>query len=711
MAFGVLRLARLWLEGLRSAWFRGLMLLHTATLPQHASTVAGLLSSVYGEVLCVAPREFRGGLEGYCGRVVSPSAIAEILGTENDAVLIVTAGLLRPNLLAAAAETVRGGGCVALLVPPLDRWQPGGGMSTGHYRRYLLARLESLKSLFWADLSLDTVYAARLPAGEAVQAEGPEGYRARSPVHRKLVEACLTREQAEALDKIVGHLRSRGRSVLVLGDRGRGKSGLLGLAVAYIVASHMAGFIPVTAPTPYGVQSFFRVLLRALRLLGVRSWSIERHGVMVGVAGPWFHVRYHTPDRVEPGSFTVVDEAAALGPLRLRSIARRAPRLLAATTIHGYEGSGRVMARLAAELLREPRLVVELERPVRYAVNDPLERWLYETFMLRTVEPEKPASLSEARVRLVDRDEMVGDVELLGKLYSILVAAHYRNEPDDLALMLDAPHHRVYALFAGDTPVAVAQVAVEGPELPREARILPDILAQYSHEAGRLRGWRIVRIAVHPELQRRGLGSRLLAHVEGEAAREGFEWVGAIFGRPDVLGFWLKNGYHVVYISPLPNRLTGENNIAVVKAVGERSGGLVAGVALAARRRLLLALHNLYRGLPAEAVYQILRVKLEPSEPLAELDGPQLHRVKLFLNDVLDVESILDIVWLKAVNETLAGGRLPLEGEEAIALIMRALQGKTAGEIAAALEADVGRVRELLREAALKLLSGGQDAG
>ncbi|ABM80990.1 GNAT family N-acetyltransferase [Hyperthermus butylicus] len=710
----VLRQLSAWLTELRGSGYRGLVLLHSTAIGVCASAVAGLLSEVYSQVACIAPAELRRELQERCSRVLSPSAIEELLGTENDAVLLAVPGLLRPNLLAAAAETVRGGGVVVLVVPRLDVWQPGGGMSTGLYREYLLRSLGRLESLFWADADLDTVYSMRLPRGKARKPPGPEGYRARSPVHRKLLEAAATIEQAEALDKIVAHVRSRGRSILVLGDRGRGKSGLLGLAVAYIVASHMAGFVSVTAPSPANVQSFFRILRLALGKLGTRHWEIRRGNIVIGIAGPWFHVRYHTPDRADPGSFTVVDEAAALGPSRLRSIARRAPRLLAATTIHGYEGSGRVLAKIAEEILPEPRLVVELRTPVRYPPGDPLEGWLYDTFMLRVSEPEPPSLDGvELRPAKLDRKELVEKQQLLRAVYSILVSAHYRNEPDDLALLLDAPHHRVYVLLAGNTPVAVAHAALEGPELPVTARILPDILAQYAPEAGKLSGVRIVRIAVHSRLQRRGLGSKLLRYVEEVASSDGYDWVGAVFGRPDVLGFWLANNYTPIYVSPLPNKVTGEHNIAVVKPIANKAAKILGGVAAAARKRMLLASHSLYRGLPAEILVEIFSHQVPAQQPLSDIDEWQRYRLSLFLCGSLEAESVLDVLWLLLVNDILARGRLDLEDPKAeLVAVMRILQGKTLADITAAIRVDSSEVRKHLRSLALLLAKrAGIEAG
>jgi len=700
-----------WLEGLRgTGGWRGLVVVHSSDVFGSAAWLAGLLGSGLGGAgACIAPVEGREALRGSsgCGRVYSPSAIQELLGGENRFVVLAVPGLLRPNLVAAAAETVRAGGVAALVAPPLPLWRPGGEQSIGAYKRYLLNSFYRARSIFWACLDRGVVYASRLPGGRASPLPGPGGYRPRSPLPRALVEAAATLEQAERLDEVAGFLRSRGRGVLVLGDRGRGKSGLLGLVVAYLVHSHMAGFVSVTGPSVWGVQSLFRVLDSALERLGVRHWRVERHGVVVGVAGPWFHVRYHTPDQAQPGPYTVVDEAAALGPSRLRVLAARSPRLLAATTIHGYEGSGRVLAHVVESVLPAPRLVVELSTPVRYPPGDPLEDWVYSTFMLRA-EPGPPPSLGggEPRVVEVDRLHLADDHMLLEKLYSILVEAHYRNEPDDLALILDAPHHRLYALLAGQEPVAVADVAEEGVETPWEARILLDKLASAAgyHRVGR--GWRIVRIAVHPALQRRGLGSRLLRGIEERARARGLDWLGAIYGRVEVTRFWLRNGLLPVYASPLPNRVTGEHNIGVAKGLSDSGREAVAAAAAALLARLLWGGGSLYRSLPAEVYAELLHGApgLEERLPrigLADAQAAELARAAAGQGGAEAAVAALAAAAQAAAG--LYGGLWPLGSRERLVLAARALQGRSLREMRH-LGIDASGLAALLRGLAATLL-------
>ncbi len=113
------------------------------------------------------------------------------------------------------------------------------------------------------------------------------------------------------------------------------------------------------------------------------------------------------------------------------------------------------------------------------------------------------------------------------------MASHYRNTPDDLLLLSDAPAHRLFALLgpvddaaAGGLPdvLAVIQVALEGAVSKRSAAaalaagqapggdLIPWTVGQQFQDAEfpGLSGARVVRLAVHPDLQRAGYGSRAL---------------------------------------------------------------------------------------------------------------------------------------------------------------------------------------------------------
>uniref|UniRef100_A0A5S6QZA9 N-acetyltransferase domain-containing protein n=1 Tax=Trichuris muris TaxID=70415 RepID=A0A5S6QZA9_TRIMR len=113
---------------------------------------------------------------------------------------------------------------------------------------------------------------------------------------------------------------------------------------------------------------------------------------------------------------------------------------------------------------------------------------------------------------------------------SIYVAAHYKNSPNDLQMISDAPSHHLFVLL-GPVDVnqknipeilCVVQVSLEGDiskasvndQMSRGKRpsgdLIPWTLAQQFQDSNfpGLSGARIVRIATHPDYQNMGYGSR-----------------------------------------------------------------------------------------------------------------------------------------------------------------------------------------------------------
>jgi len=121
----------------------------------------------------------------------------------------------------------------------------------------------------------------------------------------------------------------------------------------------------------------------------------------------------------------------------------------------------------------------------------------------------------------------------LQKLMGLYTSAHYKNSPNDLQMLSDAPAHGLFVLLSPSAEqdsdslpdiLAVVQVALEGKisrkavdaQLARGHRsagdLIPWTIAQQFGESNfaQLSGARIVRIAVHPSVQGMGYGSRAI---------------------------------------------------------------------------------------------------------------------------------------------------------------------------------------------------------
>ena len=144
-----------------------------------------------------------------------------------------------------------------------------------------------------------------------------------------------TPDQAEAVEAILHTARGRARRPLVLiSDRGRGKTAALGLAAGQLLAEGMARIL-VTAPRLAAVAPLFHHAAAWLKQGRVRADRIE-----IGQG----EIRFLPPDALcqgtEPADLLLVDEAAAIPAPLLERLLATHPRLVFASTIHGYEGTG-----------------------------------------------------------------------------------------------------------------------------------------------------------------------------------------------------------------------------------------------------------------------------------------------------------------------------------------------------------------------------------
>ncbi|CAN0188837.1 unnamed protein product, partial [Discosporangium mesarthrocarpum] len=179
---------------------------------------------------------------------------------------------------------------------------------------------------------------------------------------------------------------------------------------------------------------------------------------------------------------------------------------------------------------------VTLETPIRYAANDPIESWLYRLLCLDTkmglhrLVCGTPAP-SDCELYYVDKDALFSYHKLseafLQRVMSLYTSAHYKNQPNDLQLLSDAPAHHLFVLLGprameqgagGHLPdvLVVVQVALEGNisrsalevSLSRGHRasgdLIPWTLSQQYQDGqfASLSGARVVRVATHSDVQR-----------------------------------------------------------------------------------------------------------------------------------------------------------------------------------------------------------------
>ncbi|ODN05444.1 N-acetyltransferase 10, partial [Orchesella cincta] len=389
-----------------------------------------------------------------------------------------------------------------------------------------------------------------------------------------LVNRCKTLDQAKAVLKFIDAIseKSLNATVSLTAARGRGKSAALGLSIAAAVAFGYSN-IYVTSPSPENLKTLFEFVFKGFDALEyqehidydlTQSTNPDFQKAIVRVNFFRDHrqtIQYiHPADAQKLGQaeLLVIDEAAAI-PLPLVKALFGPYLIFLSSTINGYEGTGRSLSLKLIQQLREHGSVAEkgsektgnkisgrslheltLEESIRYKPGDSVERWLTNLLCLdATLTPPLTSGCPPPRdceLFYISRDTLFSyhkaSEMFLQQIMSLYVASHYKNSPNDLQLMSDAPAHHLFCLLGPVDPnrkalpevLCVLQICLEGEISKRSIKdglqrgkrasgdLIPWTVAQQFQDDDfpSLSGARVVRIATHPDYQGMGYGSRAI---------------------------------------------------------------------------------------------------------------------------------------------------------------------------------------------------------
>ncbi|CAG7818349.1 unnamed protein product [Allacma fusca] len=390
-----------------------------------------------------------------------------------------------------------------------------------------------------------------------------------------LINCCKTLDQAKALLKFIDAIseKSLNATVSLTASRGRGKSAALGLSIAAAVAFGYSN-IYVTSPSPENLTTLFEFVFKGFDVLEyqehidydlIQSTNPEFNKAITRVNFFRDHrqtIQYISPSECQKlgqAELLVIDEAAAI-PLPLVKSLFGPYLIFLSSTINGYEGTGRSLSLKLIQQLRNQsnkssdssgesstgkvsgRVLheVTLEDSIRYKSGDRIEKWLTDLLCLdATLTPPLTSGCpppQDCELYYINRDTLFcyhkASEAFLQRLMSLYVASHYKNSPNDLQMLSDAPAHHLFCLIGPASPnqkflpevLAVLQVCLEGEiskgsiaaGLARGQRasgdLIPWTIAQQFQDQDfpSLSGARVVRIATHPDYQGMGYGSRAL---------------------------------------------------------------------------------------------------------------------------------------------------------------------------------------------------------
>ena len=576
------------------------------------------------------------------GNTYTASRAQHYLGMEFQAVVFDVYNGFDPDLFAAIAGTIKAGGLMILLGPALEQWEafddpqkkrlaiwPYQSADVGG--RFLGLFAQTLRQEAWVvvieqNRPIPVVQESAWQTFPPEQLPSEINFPYRSEDQQLVVQAIM--------HVASGH---RHRPLVITSDRGRGKSAALGIAAAQLLQQGVKTIV-VTAPRRDAVAPVFdcaqSLLPGAQRLKG----KLRREQT---------HLMFVPPDdllrRDYRCNLLLVDEAAAIPVALLEQYLKRYARIVFSTTIHGYEGTGRGFALRFQNKLDHHTpgwRSMALETPIRWAKHDPLEALVFKALLLDADaapdEVAKQVVLSQCYFEKLDRDALLNDQQALRQLFALLTMAHYQTQPADLRYLLDARNLHIYVLRYSGSIVAAALLEEEGrfdSELAvkvyaNERRVRGHLLAQSLatyvglKHAPRLKYVRVMRIAVHPLSQQKGLGKILLHNIESSLASSDIDLWGASFGAtPELIRFWRKAGFSPIHVGLGRNAASGMHSALVLKALSDSGAVLLREAQLKFLQHFPVMLSESYKDLQPLLVKELFETELDaPWRKLSESD-------------------------------------------------------------------------------------------
>ncbi len=537
---------------------------------------------------------------------------------------------LNPDVLGLIAGMLKGGGFFILIAPCCKTWPKLMDKDLARYVATPEALIKSRTLFIKRFISLLKRDPKVLWLVQGAEQSKEIYLQANQDIHLKPnwqpqmnEHPCCNAQQANVVAQILALSQKKQKMFLLLcADRGRGKSSAMGLAARFIHQESPRLNLVITAPRRVVTASFFKF------------------------APP--HVTFYPPDQLLREQIQVdilfVDEAAAIPAAMLVTLLNLYPKIIFATTEHGYEGSGKGFTlQFKKTLLKKyhQTICLHLTNPIRWAKSDPLEG-LFSTLLVTNAKPAVPEtsmlSLQQIYYQELTPEQYATSESQLHQLFGLLSYAHYQTKPSDLRALLDQGEQMIWVAQQHDKIVGALWIRFEG-NLPcnqqeiwggyRRLRghLIPQTLSAHLGfpQAIDLRFARITRIVVHPDIQSQGIGSALLKSAQQKCQQLGFDFIGAMFAADiSVYHFWRKNQYQLTRIGVKVDTSSGQHSILMLKNLKANHQSTLTCWKKRFRQQLLDLLPGIFNQLDPSLIKTILPNDFY-QDPLDELDWQDLQ--------------------------------------------------------------------------------------
>lgn len=657
---------------------------------------------------------------------------------------------LRPNYIGIISGLVEKGGLLILQTPSWDKWD---NKVTLFKRNLVVANYENPRNVFitWFKKKImehrENVFVYDADNDKIINEpqiiyDIPKEKEVSIPSDitfpKEVYELALTQDQINVIkeSESLKDFSEKKKVIVVTANRGRGKSCAIGLSLSGLVKSisdKKKVKIIVTSPSLENTQSLMELAIKGLEKQNFKiKVDKNKENLIYGITGDNFSISYLEPkDAIQEWcDILAIDEASGLPVTLLVKLWQSHKKILIASTLHGYEGAGRGFSfRFLNYLKKDENTILkllEMVTPIRYAENDPIEKWVFDVLLLDA----EPAEIDEQDLKDINNGKLnylitkpeelfLNNEQLLRQIFGIYVQAHYRNEPDDLALIADAPHYSIRAITTHKGKVVSASLLAEEGGLSYEyskslliedktrGNIIPDRIIKHYRifDFGNLRGWRIVRIATHPLLQNKGLGSKLILNLINESIERNLDWIGSGFGiNVELSNFWAKNGFSIIHISPDRNPISGEYTVLVFKPLSEKVKKIEKILINILKTKLIYSLYDTYKTMEPELALVLLN-STPVEEKMEELNEIEKKRLWAYLYGTMTYETTNDIIFKIVSNyfKILPINKELLDELEKKILILKVMQGRSWKEISKEMKISTDKAENIIKKSIIKL--------
>jgi tRNA(Met) cytidine acetyltransferase len=272
---------------------------------------------------------------------------------------------------------------------------------------------------------------------------------------------------------------------------------------------------------------------------------------------------------------------------------------------------------------------------------------------------QETIDLNKVSIELIEAKNLKCDEQQLKQVFSLLSLAHYQTRPSDLQFLLNDNKSINLILRYKETVLGVALINIEGnletetciDILNAKKRLKGELLPQSIisnfglDDAGMLSYFRIMRIAIHPQIQNSGLGSKLITHIIQLAKDKNVDFIGASFSANEkTTYFWHKNQFQCYRIASSINPASGGFGVEMIKSISRQSEKILSNIITEFNSNLIYNISFFFQEMDNKTLSRILVNHIIHGNDYPSLSNYEKNQLMRFIGSQLAFPMVANII-------------------------------------------------------------------